>query len=120
MRRELAAAERHAAVRDAARGWAKAGAIGEDTRLDIDTRFPVDRVGKPLVWRILIFFFSCVILCSFFGLVAATNRPSRDGFTVLALFSGSGSRSRPNSSRAPSDSAGPAAKPRRLSCRWRS
>ncbi len=88
MRRELAAAERHVAVRDAARGWAKAGAIGEDTRLDIDSRFPLDRVGKPLVWRILIFFFSCVILCSFFGLVAATNRPSRDGFTVLALFFG--------------------------------
>ena len=77
-------------MRGAAREWAKAGAIGEDTRLDIDSRFPFDRVAKPPIWRTPIFFFSCVIPRSFFGLVAATNRPSRNGFTVLALFFGVG------------------------------
>ncbi len=88
MRPELVAAERNAVVRDAARSWREAGVVGEDVLINIESRYPVDRVAKTPIWRVLIFVFSCVILCSLFGLLVEMNHPSKNGLTVLCLFFG--------------------------------
>jgi hypothetical protein len=88
MRPELAAAERNAAVRNAARAWRKAGVIDESAFVEIESRYPDDRVSKSTIWRALIFVFSSVIIASSFGLIGAISHPSRDGLTMLALFFG--------------------------------
>ncbi|MGH9441997.1 MAG: hypothetical protein ACRD16_06955 [Thermoanaerobaculia bacterium] len=88
MRAELSQAARRAVVRRAGRRWRKAGVIDESALRAIEAQYPSDRITKPLIWRALIFTFSCVILCSFFGLLAATNHPSTDGMTILALAFG--------------------------------
>ena len=55
MRRAWVDTERVAEVRDAARGWRKAGAIDEATLAAIEAEFPHSRLELARAWKVLIF-----------------------------------------------------------------
>jgi hypothetical protein len=87
---EVAEADRRQAVREAARGWERAGAINAATRAAIDAVFPDDRARLGPVFRVLVFGFTIVVLGSLFGLLglALGQALERVGFVVLLLFGG--------------------------------
>ncbi|PYQ24654.1 MAG: hypothetical protein DMF79_01200 [Acidobacteria bacterium] len=68
MRAEAAEAERRFEVREAARGWHRAGAIGEATRAAIEAAYPDDRARLGPVFRVLVFGFAVVAVNALFGL----------------------------------------------------
>ncbi len=70
MRAAAARADRWHQVREAGRGWRRAGAIDESTLAAIESAYPDDRVRLGLVFRILVCGFSIVIVNALFGLFA--------------------------------------------------
>ncbi len=68
MRAEAAEAERRFEVREAARGWHRAGAIGDATRAAIEAAYPDDRARLGPVFRVLVFGFAVVAVNALFGL----------------------------------------------------
>ena len=88
MRADAAEAGRRLEVREAARGWQRAGAIDEATRARIDATFPDDRRRLGPVFRVLVFGFTIVAASScfgVFGLVMAAGG-ERAGAALLTLF----------------------------------
>lgn len=67
MRADAALAGRNAAVRQAARSWHKAGAIGEATLAAIEKAVPDDRVRVGPVFRVLLFLFTVLAANALFG-----------------------------------------------------
>ena len=88
MRRQSAAWERAAEVREVARGWRRAGAVDEPTEHEIRAAFPDPCVTPSVVWRVLT---ACtvaaIVLCTF-GAVAVALRPRADAFPPLMLLFG--------------------------------
>lgn len=90
MRADVAEADRRQEVREAARGWQRAGVVGEATRAAIDAAFPDDRARLGPVFRMLVFGFTIVVLSSIFGLFGLVMGPAvgRAGWVLLLLFGG--------------------------------
>ena len=90
MRADVAEADRRQEVREAARGWKRAGAIGEATRAAIDAAYPDDRARLGPVFRVLVFGFTIVVASSLFGLFGLFLGPSLEhaGWLLLLLFGG--------------------------------
>lgn len=90
MRADVAEADRRQEVREAARGWERAGAIGEATRAVIDAGYPDDRARLGPVFRVLVFGFTSVVVSSLFGLFGLFLRPALEqaGWLLLLLFGG--------------------------------
>jgi hypothetical protein len=68
MRADVDLADRRYEVREAARGWHRAGAVDEGTRKKIDAAYPDDRHRLGPVFRVLVFGFSIVVLQSAMGI----------------------------------------------------
>jgi len=68
VRAEAAEGERRFEVREAARGWHRAGAIGEAARAAIEAAYPDDRARLGPVFRVLVFGFAVVAVSALFGL----------------------------------------------------
>jgi MFS family permease len=69
VRADAALADRHAAVRSAARSWRQAGAIDEATLKAIETAVPDDRARAGPVFRVLLFLFTVLAANALFGFV---------------------------------------------------
>lgn len=80
MRAEVARADRAREVREAARGWHRAGAIDEATRGAVDAAFPDDRVRLGPTFRALAFLFTAVAVLALIGLIALVVEPRRHGW----------------------------------------
>jgi hypothetical protein len=76
-----ALADRHAAVRKAARAWRKAGAVDESSLKAIETAYPDDRVRVGPVFRVLLFLFTLISVNGGFGFVLALF----DGFVATGF-----------------------------------
>ena len=74
----LARAERARAVRDAARSWHRAGAVDEAVLAAVVARYPEDRVRVGPVFRGLLFLFTLVAVCGFFGFIGLLADVQRD------------------------------------------
>jgi hypothetical protein len=83
-------AERRAAVRDAARGWRRAGLIDEATTAAIEGAYPDDRRRLGPVFRSLAFLFTLFAGFSAYAFFLAALRPSADVAATLALLIGVG------------------------------
>ncbi|HEY3349253.1 MAG TPA: hypothetical protein VGM13_05710 [Thermoanaerobaculia bacterium] len=83
MKGEWVASERVEEVRAAARGWKRAGAIGEGTFEEISKRYPEPRTLPAPLWRVLAFIFGSFILVAVFGAFALAARPNASGAWVL-------------------------------------
>jgi hypothetical protein len=90
MKPEWVAAERVEEVRSAARGWKRAGAIGEGTFDEISRRYPEPRTLPAPLWRVLTFVLSSFVLLAVFGAFALTVRPNSSGAWVLCAVFGAG------------------------------
>lgn len=90
MRADVAEADRRQEVREASRGWERAGAIGETTRATIDAAYPDDRSRLGPVFRTLVFGFTIVVVSSLFGIFGLVLGSSfeRSGWLVLLTFGG--------------------------------
>lgn len=88
MKGEWVAAERVEEVRAAARGWKRAGAIGEGTFEEIFRRYPEPRTLPAPLWRILAFVFGSFILLAVFASFVAASRPNASGAWVLCAVFG--------------------------------
>ena len=88
MRAEIAAFERAAAVREAARRWSMAGMIDGPTGKAIESEFPDPRVRPSAVWRVLTFLFVTVIVHGVFFAVALGGAGGLTGLAVLCLLAG--------------------------------
>jgi hypothetical protein len=90
VRADVAEADRRQEVREASRGWERAGAIGEATRATIDAAYPDDRSRLGPVFRILVFGFTIVVVSSLFGIFGLVLGSSlaRSGWLVLLTFGG--------------------------------
>jgi hypothetical protein len=84
----VARSDRHQEVRSAARGWQRAGAIPEATRVAIDAAYPDDRARLGPVFRVLVFAFTFLIANAVFGLVAVvlSRAFNRSGGVLLVMF----------------------------------
>lgn len=88
MRADAAEADRRREVREAARGWRRAGAI-DDRALDTAVRsYPDDRVRLGPSFRGLAFVFTALALNAVFFFVAAVFRPDGDTAGALAVAFG--------------------------------
>jgi hypothetical protein len=67
---ELDRAERHAAVRDAARAWRRSGILDEAGAAAVAARYPDDRVRTGPVFRVLLFLFTVIAVAGIFGFAA--------------------------------------------------
>ena len=90
MRADAAEADRRQAVREAAAGWLRAGAIDEETRARIDAAYPDDRHRLSRSIRVLLGFFTFVALQAAFGLVMLLmpGSPGPDAVGTLMLLYG--------------------------------
>ena len=88
MRADVAQADRRHQVREAARGWLRAGAIDETTQTAIETAYPDDRARLGPVFRILVFGFTIVIVNALFGLFAlgVSGAGDQAAQVLLAFF----------------------------------
>ena len=87
MRPEAARADRFKAVRDAARGWRRAGAIDEPTLLAVETTYPDDRRRLGPALRALSFLFTTIGLLALAGFMAMSMGGSdRDGWIVFLAY----------------------------------
>ncbi len=84
MNAAAALADRHAAVRDAAQGWRRAGAIDDAALAAIDAAYPDDRRHVGPVFRTLLFLFTLVSINGAVGFFAAVLGGS--GHTTLDVF----------------------------------
>lgn len=90
MRADAAEADRRREVREAARGWRRAGAIDEATLATVVAAYPDDRVRLGPAFRTLVFVFTAIALQAFF-LLFMTVLPFRGRETgVLVLLYGLG------------------------------
>ncbi len=81
------AAERVEEVRAAARGWKRAGAIGEGTFEEISRRYPEPRTLPDPLWRILAFVLaSFVLLALSAAFVAGLSLRSGDAWVLCAVL----------------------------------
>jgi hypothetical protein len=87
---EVALADRHAAVRDAARGWRHAGAIDDTALAAIDASYPDDRQGVGPVFRVLLFLFTLISINGATGFVAMLFGRPLDALPMLLLVLGLG------------------------------
>jgi hypothetical protein len=87
MRADLAAAERHREVREAARAWQRRGAIDAPALAAIEGLHPDDRRRLGPVFRVLVFVFTVVVVNALFGLVglAAASTGNAAMATLLTL-----------------------------------
>jgi hypothetical protein len=85
MRDDAARADRHQAVRRAARAWKRAGAIDAPTLASIEAAYPDDRRRLGPVFRIVAFGFSFLALAAFLGVIAMCGQ-SEVGFGVICLL----------------------------------
>ncbi len=69
MTRDLARADRAAAVRDGARAWKRAGAIDDAALAAVNARYPDDRVRTGPVFRLLLFAFTCFAVSAVHGIL---------------------------------------------------
>jgi hypothetical protein len=81
-------AERAEEVRAAARGWKRAGAIGEGTFEEISRRYPEPRTLPAPLWRILFFVLSSFVLLAVFAAFAVAARPNAASAWVLCAVFG--------------------------------
>lgn len=65
----MADADRRHEVREAARGWLRAGRIDEATRARIEAAYPDDRHRLGPIFRVLVFGFTIVVLQATLGIV---------------------------------------------------
>src|SRR5712692_4848024 len=86
VRAASAAAERVEEVREAARGWRRAGAIDAGTFEEILRRYPESRTIPSVVWRALTGFFVSIVILAAVGFVAVGIRLS-NGSAWQILFS---------------------------------
>ena len=84
------ASERIEEVRAAARGWKRAGAIGEGTFEEVSRRYPEPRTLPAPLWRILTLVFGSFILLAFVAFFALTFRPSGSSTWILCAILGVG------------------------------
>jgi hypothetical protein len=87
---EAALADRHAAVRDAARGWRHAGAIDDTALAAIDAACPDDRRHVGPVFRVLLFLFTLVSISGATGFIAMMFGRPLDALPMLLLVFGLG------------------------------
>ena len=88
MKGEWAGAERTEEVRAAARGWKRAGAVGEGTLEEIFRRYPEPRTLPAPLWRLLFFVLSSFVLLAVFGAFALSVRPNASSAWVLCAVFG--------------------------------
>jgi hypothetical protein len=86
MRRAWVDAERVAEVRDAARGWRKAGAIDEATLAAIEGEFPHSRLELARAWKVLIFVLVSVAVVGVQVGVFGFNPKGSGTFFVFAVI----------------------------------
>ena len=90
MKGAWAAAERVEEVRAAARGWKRAGAIGEGTFEEISRRYPEPRTLPAPLWRVLVFVVGSLVLLALSAFIALTARPSGSSAWILCTVLGIG------------------------------
>ena len=83
-------AERHEAVRCAAREWRRAGLIDEAARAAIERAYPDDRRRLGPVFRSLAFFFAAFAIVAAFAFVMLVVKPTAATAAILALILGAG------------------------------
>ena len=83
MRRAWALADRHHAVRTAARDWRSAGIIDDTILAEVAARFPDDRVRPGLVMRLLLFVFALIASSAVIGLIETMGRIDWFGLALL-------------------------------------
>lgn len=90
MRTDVAEADRRFEVRQAARGWFRAGAIDDKTKAAIDAAYPDDRSRLGRIFRVLVFGFTFMAVNSFFGTFVALLASELQGAAavVVILFGG--------------------------------
>jgi hypothetical protein len=88
MKGEWVASERVEEVRFAARGWKRAGAIGEGTFEEILRRYPEPRVLPAPLWRVLTFVLASFILLAVFGAFVLSASPNASSAWVLCAVFG--------------------------------
>lgn len=71
MRADAALADRHAAVREAARAWREAGILNDDGLKEVEALFPDDRFRVGPVFRVLLFIFTLIAVQAAGGFVFA-------------------------------------------------
>jgi hypothetical protein len=81
-------AERVEEVRAAARGWKKAGAIGEGTFEEISRCYPEPRTLPAPIWRVLTFVLGSFVLLAVFGAFVVSTRLNASGAWVLCAVFG--------------------------------
>jgi hypothetical protein len=80
------AAERVEEVRAAARGWKRAGAIGEGTFEEISRRYPEPRTLPAPLWRVLAFVLGSFVLLAVFGAFVVASRSASGAWVLCAVF----------------------------------
>jgi hypothetical protein len=88
VRAEVAAADRNQEVREAARGWRRAGVIDEPTLAAVKERWPDDRRRLGPVFRILVAIFTTIMLWGFLGIVGVITDGKGLGGLCLVLGAG--------------------------------
>ena len=86
MRPEVALAERRAEVREAARGWHRAGLVDDAALAAIDAAYSDDRSRVGPVFRVLLFIFTVVAVNAGFGLALVLFAEAGDGETVAQVL----------------------------------
>ncbi|HEX4952162.1 MAG TPA: hypothetical protein VF017_02045 [Thermoanaerobaculia bacterium] len=87
MRPEVAAADRAQEVREAARGWSRAGAISQEQLSAIEAAFPDDRSRVSRTFRVLLFVFTFLAVQAAFGFAVLLFEPfGRDAPLTVLLF----------------------------------
>jgi len=87
MKSEWVAAERVEEVRAAARGWKRAGAIGEGTFEEILRRHPEPRTLPAPLWRVLFFVLgSFVLLALSAAFLVGLSPGARDAWVLCAIL----------------------------------
>ncbi|HEY0557518.1 MAG TPA: hypothetical protein VGG20_24910 [Thermoanaerobaculia bacterium] len=90
MNPEVALADRHAAVRDAARGWRRAGVIDDTALAVIDAAYPDGRQGVGPVFRVLLFLFTLISINGAVGFFAMMFGRPLEALPMLLLVFGLG------------------------------
>jgi MFS family permease len=86
MRADVAEADRRYEVRKAARAWARAAAVDEETSTKIEALYPDDRNRLGRVFRVLVFGFSIVVLQSVMGIVGLMFTAAGASVAAVVFF----------------------------------
>jgi hypothetical protein len=85
---ELAGADRAEAVRDAARGWRRAGLVDDAALEAIAARWPDDRARVGVAFRILLFIFTALGIQAAFGFVVLVLEQGGGGAAAARIAAG--------------------------------